>query len=164
MKEKHVRANVLNIIDRDKFVLHEEKDENVNAKNPKTTYKVSLAKDDVRLRLSRMMMRNAVSGDENAMDEKESDEKDVTHLELLDTVHVKETSAAGDKDSGVDAPHRDWSVLAKHLKDSSKEQARRKQILKQLERILHVREGLDVGLDQLQNIYNKQQTSKIEPK
>ena len=61
----------------------------------------------------------------------------------------------------IDAPHRDWSVLAKHLKDSSKEQARRKQILKQLERILHVREGLIVGFDQLKQIYNNYQKTKI---
>merc|ERR1712087_860955 len=63
--------------------------------------------------------------------------------------------------NAMDAPHRDWSVLAKHLKDSSKEQARRKQILKQLERILHVREGLIVGFEQLKQIYAKQQNSKI---
>merc|ERR1712190_382493 len=62
----------------------------------------------------------------------------------------------------VDAPHRDWSVLAKHLKDSSKEQARRKQILKQLERTLHVREGLNVGFEQLTQIYASHQQSKIK--
>merc|ERR1712129_150123 len=59
------------------------------------------------------------------------------------------------------APHRDWSVLAKYLKDSSKEQARRKQILKQLDRILHVREGLIVGFDQLRQIHAKQNGQNV---
>ena len=51
-----------------------------------------------------------------------------------------------DNDNGnnrklMDATHCDWGIIAKYVKDSSKEQARRKQILKQLQRILHVREG-----------------------
>merc|ERR1712129_369107 len=148
---KPLRQNVLKIIDKEKFILHEEKSpkEHVNS----MVYSVSLREENTD--------ENIVSDEQHVLD-------DVAMIDMhfengMTSAEQQQEKKKSNGNGGlVDAPHRDWSVLAKHLKDSSKEQARRKQILKQLERILHVREGLNVGFDQLTQIYAGHQQSKIK--
>merc|ERR1712228_701799 len=144
LKSKPLRQNILNIIDKQKFVLHGVQSQKENDK--KMIYSVSLRSDENEIEMKE---------DANEYEVDLSDNIHGNHFEAKQVVQNEENK------NTMDAPHRDWSVLAKHLKDSSKEQARRKQILKQLERILHVREGLIVGFDQLKQIYSKQQNSKI---
>merc|ERR1712228_1088545 len=141
LKSKPLRQNILNIIDKQKFVLHGVQSQKENDK--KMIYSVSLRNDENQIEMKE---------DANEYEVDLSDNIHGNHFEAKQVVQNEENK------NTMDAPHRDWSVLAKHLKDSSKEQARRKQILKQLERILHVREGLIVGFDQLKQIY---QSSKI---
>merc|ERR1712228_362648 len=141
LKSKPLRQNILNIIDKQKFVLHGVQSQKENDK--KMIYSVSLRSDENEIEMKE---------DANEYEVDLSDNIHGNHFEAKQVVQNEENK------NTMDAPHRDWSVLAKHLKDSSKEQARRKQILKQLERILHVREGLIVGFDQLKQIY---QSSKI---
>merc|ERR1712228_58603 len=141
LKSKPLRQNILNIIDKQKFVLHGVQSQKENDK--KMIYSVSLRNDENQIEMKE---------DANEYEVDLSDNIHGNHFEAKQVVQNEENK------NTMDAPRRDWSVLAKHLKDSSKEQARRKQILKQLERILHVREGLIVGFDQLKQIY---QSSKI---
>merc|ERR1712228_255289 len=141
LKSKPLRQNILNIIDKQKFVLHGVQSQKENDK--KMIYSVSLRNDENQIEMKE---------DANEYEVDLSDNIHGNHFEAKQVVQNEENK------NTMDAPHRDWSVLAKHLKDSSKEQARRKQISKQLERILHVREGLIVGFDQLKQIY---QSSKI---
>jgi len=165
--ERPLKQNILNIIDKDKFVLREEKGTGNAAK---IAYSVALKEDEEKEgyhaakspEITVKSPRSAHSSTSELKEDGEHDEIDL-NIALLDTLDIG-NEMLSEKDGSLDAPHRDWSVLAKHLKDSSKEQARRKQILKQLERILHVREGLIVGFDQLQQIYDEQQKSKFPSK
>eukprot|EP01083_Nonionella_stella_P075102 203956_1 len=152
-KEKKQMQNILNIIDKSQFVVNtQQRTEKENI--IKTIYYVDVRRDeeetkeDVRMRM-----------DCNENKENRQMDKDNERIEEMDGMQVVvEPLKKGEarKEDVIDAPHRDWSVLAKHLKDSSKEQARRKQILKQLERILQVREGLQLGFNQLKEIYESQ--------
>ena len=155
MKEKPLRQNILKIIDKDKFNIKEEKS---GDNESKTTFSISLRDDEFE--------HKSIGKEDDENKDVKEDEDDIDSIlkNIDDKDVIKELKKGGKGDDMIDAPHRDWSVLAKHLKDSSKEQARRKQILKQLERILHVREGLIVGFDQLKQIYNNYQQKKIGTK
>eukprot|EP01083_Nonionella_stella_P075038 203740_1 len=182
-KEKKQMQNVLNIIDKSQFVVNtQQRTEKENI--IKTIYYVDLrreeeeSKEDVDLRREEEESKEDVRMRMDANDNKENKQMDTdlnnndtlkdmdSMMQVVDVGVTVEPLKKGDarKEDVIDAPHRDWSVLAKHLKDSSKEQARRKQILKQLERILHVREGLQLGFNQLKEIHDNSQMKQIPTK
>ena len=63
---------------------------------------------------------------------------------------------------GTQQHHRDWSVLAKYLKDKSKLEIRRKQLHNQLERIVRIKAGLESGFSELKQIHDKYVKKQIK--
>ena len=149
MKEKKIRQNVLDILDKEMFAVSEEATDRGDWKNYSVALKSS--KDAMEVDPEPALIGHGR--------EDEAKHDDVTRSLIR---NEQESNGGGGGTVSVDAPHRDWSVLAKYLKDSSKEQAKRKQILKQLERILHVREGLIVGFEQLRQHHAQWTQHKIQ--